>query len=349
MSAKTPAHPQGTLLAAVVADVVDAAESLGVSRGELLTISGIDAKTLADPDARIPVAADVAIWVALSKRPIGLALGEKLGTTSMGAVGYAMQHGRTVRDALEWYQRFRAVLHPEIIADTETRETPSGSRLVFSKPMAPAFANLREPVYAYASATRGLLRGLSGEKIDARSLTYPCPRPNDAAVHEEWFRCPVAWGAARFEMTFDASVLDKTLPRKDPRLFAYLAQQAERLLAALPHTDGVAVQVQREIAKTLTSGEPEQAMIARRMAMTPRTMQRRLASEGASFAGIVEVVRRERAELLLADARLTASEVGFLIGFSEPAAFFRAFRRWTGETPQGWRAGRRTETSGTML
>ena len=333
--------PQGTVLAAVVADVINAAESLGVSRAELLTAAGLDASQLSDPDERIPVVADIAVWVTLSSRPIGLALGERLGANSMGAVGYAMQHGRTVGEALAWIQRFRAVLHPELIAHTEVRDTPVARRLVFSKPMAGPFTALREPVYAYASATRALLRGLTGEAIDARSLTYPMPKPSDSATHEEWFRCPVAWGGTQFEMTFDASVLDRPLPRNDERLFAYLAQQAERLLTAIPQNESITTQVRREVTTALASGEAQQSMVARRLAMTPRTMQRRLSAEGTSFAEIVEAVRRERAELLLSDDNLTASEVAFLLGFSEPAAFFRAFRRWTGETPQRWRAARR--------
>ncbi len=338
-------HPQhfphqGTILAAVVADVINAAESLGVPREELLGASGLDAAVLANPDERVPVTADFMVWRSLSARPIGLELGERLGANSMGAVGYAMQHGRTVGDALRWVQRFRAVLHPELVADTERRDTPVGPRLVFSKPMSGAFAQLREPVYAYASGTRALLRGLTGEPIEARSVTYPLTKAHDAERHEQWFRCPVAWGGARFEIAFDATVLDRALPRNNPRLFAYLAQQAQRLLTAIPSTDSTATHVRREVATALPSGDPQQAIIARRLAISQRTMQRRLAREDTTFAAIVEAVRRERAELLLSDATLTASEVGFLLGFSEPAAFFRAFRRWTGQTPQRWRATR---------
>jgi AraC-like DNA-binding protein len=127
------------------------------------------------------------------------------------------------------------------------------------------------------------------------------------------------------------------LPRNDPRLFAYLAQQAERLLAASQQDDSTLAHVRREVANALPNGEPAQTMVARQLAMSARTLQRRLATEGTTFAAIVEAVRRERAELLLSDRTLTASEVAFLLGFSEPAAFFRAFRRWTGETPQRWR------------
>jgi AraC-like DNA-binding protein len=330
-----------TILAAVIADVIDAAELLGVPRAEILAAAGLSEETLADVDARISMSAHIAAWVAVSKYPIGLALGEHLGLTSMGAVGYAMQHERSVGDALDWYHRYRAVLHPQLIADTSVRDTPAGRRLVFSKPMAVAFTSLREPLFAYASAIRSLLRGLTGEAIDARSVTYPCARGADASTHEEFYRCPVAWGGAVFEISFDASVLDKPLPRRDARLFSYLAQQAERLMATLPVNDTLSDAVRREIASTLADGEPNQQAIAKKMAMTPRTMQRRLASDGVTFASIVESVRRERAELLLSDRKLTASEVGFLLGFSEPAAFFRAFKRWTGDTPQGWRAARR--------
>ncbi len=342
MSTSNPTPLEGTILVAVVADVIDAAESLGVAREELLEAAGIDASTLADPDRRVPVTADIAVWQALSIRPIGLALGERLGATTMGVVGYAMQHGRTVGDALSWMHRFRAVLHPELVADTEIRETPAGLRLVFSKPMAGPFTQFREPVYAYASGTRALLRGLTGEPIEARWVTYPLPRVADPSIHEEWFRCPVAWGGARFEIAFDAAVLDRPLPRTDPRLFAYLAQQAERLLTAVPQDHSTTAHVRREVAMALPSGEPQQTLVSKRLAMSTRTMQRRLAAEGTTFADIVDIVRRERAELLLSDARLTASEVAFLLGFSEPAAFFRAFRRWTGTTPQQWRSQARS-------
>ncbi len=329
---------EGTILAAVPAGVIEVAASLGVPRAELLAASGLTEAMLADPDARVPVATDWLVWVALSRHDVGLALGDRLGVANMGAVGYAMQHGRTVGEALAWLQRFRAVLHPELVPDVDVRDTPAGRRLRFRKPMHGPFAQLREPVYAFASATRALLRGLTGEAIAPRSLTYPLPRPADPSVHEAWFRCPVAWGGSEFEMTFDADVLDRPLPRNDPRLFAYLAQQSERLLAAVPQTDSTSAHVKREISAQLASGEPRQDQVARRLALSARTMQRRLASEGTTFAAIVDEVRRERAELLLADAHLTASEVTFLLGYSEPAAFFRAFKRWTGQTPQEWRA-----------
>ncbi|MFL5617329.1 MAG: helix-turn-helix domain-containing protein [Gemmatimonadaceae bacterium] len=77
-------------------------------------------------------------------------------------------------------------------------------------------------------------------------------------------------------------------------------------------------------------------------------LARRLADEGMRFAALVDDARRDRATLLLDNARLNSSEIAFLLGYAEPAAFFRAFRRWTGETPQRWRAARTAPQAGPL-
>ncbi len=118
------------------------------------------------------------------------------------------------------------------------------------------------------------------------------------------------------------------------------------MLVAVPQGDSTSALVKREVAAALPTGAPRQDVIARRLAVSPRTRQRRLSSEGTNFSAIVDEVRHERASLLLDDPRLSASEVTFLLGYGEPAAFFRAFKRWTGQTPQEWRAGRKDAGGG---
>ena len=76
---------------------------------------------------------------------------------------------------------------------------------------------------------------------------------------------------------------------------------------------------------------------ARRLAMSPRTLQRRLSEEGTSFDTLREETRKQTAEMYLADRTLSVSEVAFLLGFSEPGAFHRAFRRWHNTTPDAFR------------
>ena len=77
--------------------------------------------------------------------------------------------------------------------------------------------------------------------------------------------------------------------------------------------------------------------VARRLAMSERTLHRRLSERGLTFKSLVDSTRRHVAENLLRDSRYTATEVAFLTGFSEQSAFTRAFRRWAGQTPRSFR------------
>jgi AraC-like DNA-binding protein len=327
-----------TILAALPKSVLEAAASLGADPAAVAAEAGFDTADLADPDARVPVELDLRLWEVLSRRGDGLAIGARLGPSSIGVVGYAAQHGATVGDAIAILDRYRTVVHVDVVPRPERRTTPAGDRLVFARPVPPPFARLREPVLAQAAAIVALLRALAGRELHAVWVALPLPRPADPRPVEAFFACPVAWGAPALEVAFDAAVLDLPLPRSDERLSGYLARRADELLATLPDDARWADRARREIGLLLPEGEPRLATVARRLAVSDRTLHRRLADDGTSFAALVEEARRERAMLLLGDAHLSASEVAFLLGYAEPAGFFRAFKRWTGETPQAWRS-----------
>lgn len=368
--------PGLSLLSAFVAAVVDAAVALGWSRGALLAEAGVDPARLADPDARVPYAQDLRLWTVLSRRPppgrpiggqpVGLALGERLGPASLGVLGYAMRAHATAGDALAWLARYQAVLHPELVPRVAGRAGLGGPEVVFAYPANPDLAALREPVYAQAAANVAVLRALTGRPaVGARAVAYPLPPPTDpdrhgrAEDHERHFGCRVAWDAPELTITFDAALLAVPLPHADLPLRGYLTHRADALRAALPHdrldgglADGpndrvdaspdgssdVSARVQQRIEAALALGPPRLSAVARALAMSERTLHRRLAAEGTSFAALVRAARRARAARLLGDPRLSCSEVAVLLGYAEPAAFFRAFRRWTGSTPRAWRA-----------
>jgi AraC-like DNA-binding protein len=91
--------------------------------------------------------------------------------------------------------------------------------------------------------------------------------------------------------------------------------------------------VKRVLHETLRSDEGHIDVVAKRLGLTSRSLQRRLKDEQTTFNAIREDVRRELAQRYLADG-LAIAEISFLLGFSEPSAFFRAFKRWTGTTPR---------------
>jgi AraC-like DNA-binding protein len=129
------------------------------------------------------------------------------------------------------------------------------------------------------------------------------------------------------------------LRRGDPPLRRWLERQAEDLLAHQPRSDDVRDQVRRILAAQSTAGDLRVGTVARRLATTPRTLQRRLAAAGTSFEALCDDTRRQAADGYLADTTLSLAEVAYLLGYSEPAAFHRAFRRWhPGTTPLEFRS-----------
>jgi AraC-like DNA-binding protein len=91
--------------------------------------------------------------------------------------------------------------------------------------------------------------------------------------------------------------------------------------------------VRQQLVERLRDGEPEQGAVARPLGLSERTLQRRLRDEGTTFGALVDDVRLELARMYLGDPELAIFEVAFLLGYSEPSAFNRAFRRWTGASP----------------
>jgi AraC-like DNA-binding protein len=135
----------------------------------------------------------------------------------------------------------------------------------------------------------------------------------------------------------DRAVLERPQRHAEPRLLAMLSRQLDGFLAAHPDPRRFQARVQQSMTDELPDQEPSVAAVAARLRMSPRTLQRRLQSEGTSFAGLLSELRRDLALRYLRDDRVAIGEVGFLLGFQDVTAFHRAFKRWTGSTPATYR------------
>ena len=113
-----------------------------------------------------------------------------------------------------------------------------------------------------------------------------------------------------------------------------MERHAEALLAKLPSlTDSVVDRVQRVLSGVLGEGDASLGAVARKLRMSERTLQRKLAEESASYDALLDAMRHELAVRYLADRKIAIAEVAYLLGYSEPSPFHRAFKRWTGVTP----------------
>lgn len=333
------------VLAAIVGSVVEAGALAGLDPAALRHELGLSPADFEDPDALLPFESYIAAWEAITRGPHGAELGLRLGAYSsprqLGALGYAMLHAPSALAAIDLFRRYRRLVSDTLAPEIDVDDTRVTYHLVWPARVARIF---QFADCAFAS-TLTTLRGMAGLASDAPlaiEAWYQCPRP-PGPDREAVFGCPVRYSAAETRFVLRRAPLESPLPRADPQLFGYLERHASGLLARLPADGRTSVRARRLITLGLCAGEPSPGDIAKKLALSERTLQRRLRDEGTSFALILESVRRELAELYLAEPKVAVHEVAFLIGYSEPSAFHRAFRRWTGVTPQEFR--RRTHAA----
>ena len=169
-------------------------------------------------------------------------------------------------------------------------------------------------------------------------------RSPESERHRAFFDAPVVFGARRTEMIFDEDVLDLPLATADANLAAILVPTAEEKRARRSKAPPFTEQVSRALRAALSNDDAQLDAVAKRMGMTGRSLQRRLKDEDTSFQELRESTRRALANHYLGED-LALSEIAFLLGFSEPSAFFRAFKRWTGKTPLEAREARASGTT----
>jgi len=161
--------------------------------------------------------------------------------------------------------------------------------------------------------------------------------PDDPAGFEKELGCRVITRSSWNGVEIDRLTFEMPLRRRDPILRKILEAQADEVLSKLPQRTAVASEVQRALVERVARGDATIGSIARAMAMSPRTLQRRLSTEGISFQELLDEARKEAAGRYLKDTALAICEVAYLVGYSEPAPFHRAFKRWYGTTPESFR------------
>lgn len=158
---------------------------------------------------------------------------------------------------------------------------------------------------------------------------------SSARAVEQYFRCPVRYGAERNALCYERAFLDKSIERSDQAYHALIKRYLAR--ARTEVDDRTSEGVRAEIAKQMELGRCTLQSVADELRMTPHFLQRRLRAEGTSFRDLVDDWRRARALSLVTNTRLPLSEVSEALGYSEQSVFTNAFRRWYGDTPLRYR------------
>jgi AraC-like DNA-binding protein len=181
------------------------------------------------------------------------------------------------------------------------------------------------------------IRQMTQRRLVPRRIAFRHAAPSDVSAHRELLGC-----APEFESTFDGFEADRAwltepVRGKNPKLRAYFEKQCEQARQAFSDDPAFAALVRQRLAARMEGGAPSMAEVARVLGTSQRSLHRRLSEEGTTFNDLLDEVRREFSQRYLARPRLAVAEVAYLVGFNDPSAFFKAFRRWTGVTPSQYR------------
>jgi AraC-like DNA-binding protein len=181
-------------------------------------------------------------------------------------------------------------------------------------------------------------RQLARTEIRPLEVNIAHPPPQDRGPLVRFFGVEPRFEARLDELVFAPDVLATPIGSFNSRLRDYFDQQCRELATHFATDAPVTARVRKDLMTAMDGGDPSMEAVARRLAMSGRSLQRRLAEENSRFNDLLDDVREEFAKRYLARGTVSASEVAYLVGFQSPTAFFRAFKRWTGQTPLAFRA-----------
>ncbi|MFJ4012688.1 AraC family transcriptional regulator [Streptomyces sp. NPDC090026] len=264
---------------------------------------------------------------------LGLAVGRRQRATSWGLVGFALLASPTLRDALELGLRHHGASGSML--DYRLRAVPGGTAVLaaprFSDSVLRAF--LLEEAFGSIVA---LARDALGPCFAPRAVSLRHSRPAYGARYEQWFACPVAFGAREDRLDFPDAWLDHPLPGAD----AYALAQTVRLLDAARARDRRDQDLVQEVEVAVARSLPRVPTLARQAlarGMSERTLRRRLAAHGTTYQALVDSVRLVRAEELITTGDLPFPQVAARLGFGDTRALRRAVARWFGTSPSALR------------
>jgi AraC-like DNA-binding protein len=281
-----------------------------------------------------------AFWEAVGEvsgdPAIGLKLGSETRVERLDVVTLAALSAASFRDALSRAARYKQLTCPEEIQVTR-RGSECAIRFRWLRARGAECAILTDVCFAWVTMLAH--RGTAGAVRPIRVELAGAPR--NRRMYEDHFGCAVRFNASRSTLVFRADDLDRPFETYNADLLGVLTPQLDAELASRQEGDDARDQVKAVLRRSLAGHRPDLRDVARELASSPRTLQRRLGNLGVSYHQVVEEARRDLASHYLLHSSLELAEIAYLLGYDDTNSFVRAFSRWEGTPPGKWREMRR--------
>lgn len=309
---------------------------VGGDPDRLLAEVGIDPSDAGNSDVFVPLHSAVAVLEIAARSTSTPDLGRRLavlqGIEILGVVGIAASTARDGAEALGIFERFLAAYSPGIALRVRDLQKPGRSFIEYTLLDADVVASPQHNELAVGVMLR-VLRHLLGDVHQPIEAHLPHQPLAPAAEYLESFGCRAQFDHAATGLTVRTADLSRPR-RSDANAHRAVVDYLEKIVGDDAAT---LASVRALVGRLLPSGRVTLEFVARQMNLHPKTLQRRLAAEGATFAGVVDTLRRDTAQRLLRDTRITMTHLARELGYSEQAVLTRSCHRWFGQGPASYR------------
>lgn len=322
---------------------VQTARAVGLDPFAILRDSDLDPRLLDDPEAWFPASKVIRVLeqsATLSGRDdFGILVGESQSLSAMGPVALLVEHERSVRQIVKAAIEFRPIVSGALRITLEQHGETALIDFV-AEPNSPQLSSL-----VVARARNIIADAVEGTwQPDSVHFRFATPRQVD--TYARFFRRPVSYDDSFDGFASEPAALDRTSPSSEPMLAKY----ARMLLYLAPEMHGhgsFTEHVKNSIYVLLRTGSPTLERVAANLGRSRRSIQRSLSSEGQSFEGVLNGIRRSLSTRYLAQSDQSISEIAYGSGFSSVSTFSRWFKREFALSPSDWRRMRDRELRGT--
>lgn len=317
----------------------------GCNEKEIDTIcktGGITAEQLEDAGHLLTLEQNCAIMEAAlaisGNKTLGLHIGKKTTAVVLGITGHLMESSKDVLTALQNLQQFTSVFTRLCHFYVEIK---GEDMYYYCEPLEVwndrSSETARQSVdIAYAGALH-ILYLLTGKAFQPKKVMYRYPRIGDTSEHERIFKCRPAFNKPCNCIVFSITDAQTPVIGYNKELNAIFRNLLEAEMAKQSNGVTFTSEVRQMILKHFQFAFPQLEEIATHMHITPRTLQRKLQEENTSFRLLSDLIKQELAHSLLNNKKLSIAQIAYKLGYAEPSTFQRAFRQWTGKSPNAFR------------
>ena len=335
---------EATFSVAIVRDIVQYVVAQGAEANAFYRAADIDPAGLEDPDRQVVGEVLQRLWreavVQTGDRDLGLHIGEAFDLVAIGIVGYVMLNCKTYRQVLEKLCQYTQLFSRGVTLHYQVAD----SWVYCDCDIVGGFKNYlldepRHPIESTFAALFTATQQLTGHQLDTQAVWFQHPCPTEVSEHKRIFQTKVQFSQPANRIILSAHCLDWSVRSANPNLLSVFEAHANGMVIAQNQPQSYSQKVMAAIAQAVQAEVPTIEATARTLMTSVRQLQRELQTENTTYQQLLDETRKELAFQSLKNPETSIHDVAFLLGFSEPSAFHRAFKRWTGQTPRSYRLG----------